>query len=297
MNNPSEKLIVRRPEVHRFLSGYYVRQFDRRHPYYLQHGRAASRQGTPPLTPPEQAARVEGVRVLKRALGVSGVGGYPDPACVQLADNTTSNAQPATVASVFHQHFLNLPIEVRKWLAAILLDVIPDDGLDVAEDSPEQKLYERRLRAAEWLGAAFPLLHKPIARLIALDPAVSERAIRDDLDRLIRTARGGAIDFVLSLPGDSVSLLPDLPDVLPSVSSVCTLWGPAANGSASSGALQTVADRVASYVARVPHRGEGEGRDDLAYRLACWLNTHIPHPLATSGCRGRSTKYAYGWMH
>jgi len=25
--------------------------------------------------------------------------------------------------------------------------------------------------------------------------------------------------------------------------------------------------------------------------------THIPHPLATSGCRERSTKHAYGWIH
>jgi hypothetical protein len=29
--------------------------------------------------------------------------------------------------------------------------------------------------------------------------------------------------------------------------------------------------RIAAYVARLPNRGEGQGRDDIGFRLACWL--------------------------
>lgn len=71
-----------------------------------------------------------------------------------------------------------------------------------------------------------------------------------------------AIDFLLSLRGDSPSLLP--PEVPPQPPKpprrvrLANTEGPLAN-------------RIAAYLRRLPNLGEGQGRDDVAFKFAAWL--------------------------
>ncbi len=70
---------------------------------------------------------------------------------------------------------------------------------------------------------------------------------------------GRAIDFLLSHQGDKAEL-PAAPAPVPPRSQA----RPATGGQSSDAG-------VAAYMARLPHLGEGQGRDDVAYRFACFL--------------------------
>jgi hypothetical protein len=77
-----------------------------------------------------------------------------------------------------------------------------------------------------------------------------------------------AVDFILALTGNDPALLPPAPPparVAPSPR-VPVRPGPAAGGDGAN-----LADRIADRLARLPNLGEGQGRDDVAYRFACWL--------------------------
>jgi hypothetical protein len=76
-----------------------------------------------------------------------------------------------------------------------------------------------------------------------------------------------AVAFILSLTGDSPDLISaDLPVQAPSPWPVVPgnrLWTrPTGNG---------LDGNVSAYLARLPNLGAGQGRDDVAYRFACWL--------------------------
>jgi hypothetical protein len=82
---------------------------------------------------------------------------------------------------------------------------------------------------------------------------------------------GKAVERILALGGDPTALVPELPPVPPVPSrppkpvrpmQVCYSL-PSAGGDVTS--------RVRAYLARLPHLGEGQGRDDVAYQFACWL--------------------------
>jgi hypothetical protein len=83
---------------------------------------------------------------------------------------------------------------------------------------------------------------------------------------------GRAIDYSLGLRGDDPGLIPaGLPPPRPlprPVSPGKRVWAsPAAGGSLSA--------RISAYVARLPHRAEGQGRDDVAYNLAAFLGRDL----------------------
>lgn len=69
-----------------------------------------------------------------------------------------------------------------------------------------------------------------------------------------------AIDLVLSLRGDDPSLIPDVP---PSVPLPRRTYRACPNDNLSA--------RIARYMARLPNLREGQGRDDVAFRFACFL--------------------------
>jgi hypothetical protein len=79
-----------------------------------------------------------------------------------------------------------------------------------------------------------------------------------------------AVDHILSLSGDDPNLVPDVPPPPPR-RPVRPVWTPAREEGKPVGRFKSLADRVAAYMARMPHRGEGQGRDDLAYKAACYL--------------------------
>jgi hypothetical protein len=73
----------------------------------------------------------------------------------------------------------------------------------------------------------------------------------------------GAVAFILALKCDPPSLVPDLPPPAPPQPLHCQVH--------ISRAGDNLPRRIAAYVARVPNAGKGQGRDDLAFSLACWL--------------------------
>jgi hypothetical protein len=85
-------------------------------------------------------------------------------------------------------------------------------------------------------------------------------------------AGGEAIGFILSLTGDPAWLIPPAPGPALTVPQAAV-----ARPRRSLGALRavrggaTLSDRIAGYLRRLPNLGEGQGRDDVAYRFACFL--------------------------
>jgi hypothetical protein len=71
-----------------------------------------------------------------------------------------------------------------------------------------------------------------------------------------------AVAFVLTLQGDPPSLVPEPPPPRPRPAR------PRRPATPPDGAL---AKRAAAYLKRLPNRGEGEGRDDVAYQFAAFL--------------------------
>jgi hypothetical protein len=72
---------------------------------------------------------------------------------------------------------------------------------------------------------------------------------------------GAAIDFMLALTGDPPGLVPAAPLPAPAPRRRQYAGGPPGN----------LSSRIAAYVRRVPNLGEGQGRDDAAFKLAAWL--------------------------
>jgi len=68
-----------------------------------------------------------------------------------------------------------------------------------------------------------------------------------------------AVDLLLALPINSVDLLPAIPPPRPVPQRPCVVR--VAGGDR----------RAAAYMARLPHRGAGQGRDNVAYGAACFL--------------------------
>jgi hypothetical protein len=76
-----------------------------------------------------------------------------------------------------------------------------------------------------------------------------------------------AIEFILALTGDDPQLIPEVPPEPERVEKPRRgIVLRATNGTRGNLAL-----RIAAYCAKLPHASEGEGRDDIAYRFACWL--------------------------
>jgi hypothetical protein len=79
-----------------------------------------------------------------------------------------------------------------------------------------------------------------------------------------------AVSFILGLPGDPVGLIPAmLPAPVPAKRPVRPAAPRPSAGRCPSG---SAVDRsIGSYLGRLPHLAEGQGRDDVAYHFACWL--------------------------
>jgi hypothetical protein len=77
-----------------------------------------------------------------------------------------------------------------------------------------------------------------------------------------------AVQFMLALTGDDPKLIPEVPlePVKPQQSSRRVFVLRATNGT-----CRNLSARIAAYCAKLPNASEGEGRDDIAYRFACWL--------------------------
>jgi hypothetical protein len=73
-----------------------------------------------------------------------------------------------------------------------------------------------------------------------------------------------AVVYLLTFRGDPVDLLPSLPPPAPRPVFY-------RRAQPSRGGSTNLANRIASYLRRLPNRGEGQGRDDVAYGFACWL--------------------------
>jgi hypothetical protein len=73
-----------------------------------------------------------------------------------------------------------------------------------------------------------------------------------------------AVAHILSLTRDPTTLVPPAPPLPP----------PRQKPQASRPG-ENLATRIAAYVAKVPNAGAGQGRDDLAFRLAAWLANDI----------------------
>jgi hypothetical protein len=76
-----------------------------------------------------------------------------------------------------------------------------------------------------------------------------------------------AVSFLFGFRGDSPDLVPPTPrsepaEAAPPKGRVLHTIAPG-RGSLS--------DRIAAYIAKIPHRSEGEGRDDIAFQLGAWL--------------------------
>jgi hypothetical protein len=74
-----------------------------------------------------------------------------------------------------------------------------------------------------------------------------------------------AVAFILALRGDPPSLLP--PEPPPAPTAPRRAWRCSTAGQDGG----NLADRAAAYLRRLPNLGEGQGRDDVAYRFAAFL--------------------------
>jgi hypothetical protein len=77
-----------------------------------------------------------------------------------------------------------------------------------------------------------------------------------------------AVAFILALHPSSPSLIPatvTAPPPRPAPPPKPSISAPIATGGCS------LERRIRGRLARLPHRGEGQGRDDIAYCFACWL--------------------------
>src|SRR5262249_17961848 len=86
-----------------------------------------------------------------------------------------------------------------------------------------------------------------------------------------------AVQYILSLNGDSPSLIP--------VDFVHDRVGRALNNpKRQPNDHRSLAGRIRAYKARLPHREEGQQRDDIAYVFAAWLvrDLHLPDDVALS---------------
>jgi hypothetical protein len=83
----------------------------------------------------------------------------------------------------------------------------------------------------------------------------------------------GAIDFLLALTGDPVTLVPEAPPPAPSPP-------PRRPPAATPGG--NLSARIAAYLARLPNLGEGQGRDDVAFNFAAWLVRDLQLPDAVA---------------
>lgn len=86
-----------------------------------------------------------------------------------------------------------------------------------------------------------------------------------------------AVDFILSLTGDTASLVPRIPEAESLV--VPTKSRPRSVRS-------SLEYRIERYFLCLPNASEGEGRDDIAYRFACFLMRDM----------GRSEAEALNWL-
>lgn len=75
-----------------------------------------------------------------------------------------------------------------------------------------------------------------------------------------------ALNHILSLRGDPAPLVPEVP--VPDQATRRSHFGCARSSPGYTGNLSA---KIAAYMARLPNLGEGQGRDDVAYRFACWL--------------------------
>jgi hypothetical protein len=83
-----------------------------------------------------------------------------------------------------------------------------------------------------------------------------------------------AVAHILTLGGDPPDLIP--PDVQPAPPRPAPPPQPAAATNpflliATGGGRTSVRRRIAGYMGRLPNLSEGQGRDDVAFRAACWL--------------------------
>ncbi len=72
-----------------------------------------------------------------------------------------------------------------------------------------------------------------------------------------------AIDFMLALTGDPPGLLPPVPPPAPAPAPG-RVYYPTDRG-------DNLSDRITAYMRRLPHLGEGQGRDDVAFGFAAFL--------------------------
>jgi hypothetical protein len=72
-----------------------------------------------------------------------------------------------------------------------------------------------------------------------------------------------AIEYILALAGDPPNLIPDPPPEPPRRARRAVPYRPAAG--------DNLTLRVVAYMSRLPHLGEGQGRDDVAFHFAAWL--------------------------
>jgi hypothetical protein len=83
---------------------------------------------------------------------------------------------------------------------------------------------------------------------------------------------GDAANHLLTFTGDPPSLLP--PELVVPVrreSAAPPSARPLVAPAALAAPVCSLTRRISAYMARLPRLGEGQGRDDVAYRFACWL--------------------------
>jgi hypothetical protein len=78
-----------------------------------------------------------------------------------------------------------------------------------------------------------------------------------------------AVAFLLTFTGDPVSLVPDEPTPPPTPARRSVFRQYAGRGSHRG--CTGLANRAQAYMSKLPNRGEGQGRDDVAYHFACFL--------------------------
>jgi hypothetical protein len=84
-------------------------------------------------------------------------------------------------------------------------------------------------------------------------------------------AGDAAIGFILSHDGDNPALVPDTPPAVPVKKQRSGLV-------LRSGRRGDISARIAAYMRRLPHLGEGQGRDDVAFGFAAWLARDLALP-------------------
>jgi hypothetical protein len=87
----------------------------------------------------------------------------------------------------------------------------------------------------------------------------------------------GAVDFILGLNGGPAALVPEVPAPTPPAPRPRRFVAHAGGD---------LSRRINGYMARLPNLGEGQGRDDVAYRFACWLVRNL----------GLADDEAHGWL-